>query len=158
MLASDTQEIADYFKKVMTEKFGNDQLSNHFADTRDTLCYATNDNQSATFELLKQKDADIAVVVGGYNSSNTTHLVELLEKQFNTFFIKNEKEIYDKQSINSFDIHKEEIIEQKEFLPEKDDVKIIITSGASCPDSVVDRVIQRIIELYDIPFSPEDLK
>jgi len=156
MLASDTQEIADYFKNTMIEKYGQKNLSQHFADTRDTLCYATNDNQSATFELLQQ-EADIAVVVGGYNSSNTTHLVELLEKKFKTFFIRNENEINAKNHVYAFDIHNKKIIDHRCFLPDIEKVKIIITSGASCPDSVVDRVMQRIIQLYEIPFSPEDL-
>ncbi len=156
MLASETQEIAEYFKQVMIEKYGNDDLSSHFADTRDTLCYATNDNQSATFELLQQ-EADIAVVVGGYNSSNTTHLVELLEKKFPTFFIRNENEINAKDHVYAFDIHSKKVVDHRSFLPEKEEVKIIITSGASCPDSVVDRVMQRIIQLYGIPFSQDDI-
>jgi len=156
MLASETQDIADYFKEVMIDKHGQENLSEHFADTRDTLCYATNDNQSATFELLQQ-EADLAVVVGGYNSSNTTHLVELLEKKFKTFFIRNENEINAKNHVYGFDIHRKEIIDHRDFLPDVEKVKIIITSGASCPDSVVDRVMQRIIQLYEIPFSPEEL-
>ncbi len=156
MLASETQEIADFFKKVMLEKYGNNEISLHFADTRDTLCYATNDNQSATLELLNQ-EADIAVVVGGYNSSNTTHLVELLEKKFETFFIRNENEINAYNHVFAFDIHQKKIIEHHHFLPDIDPVKIIITSGASCPDSVVDKVMQRIIELYNISFEVEEL-
>ena len=155
MLATETQEIADFFKEVMLEKYGETDLSQHFADTRDTLCYATNDNQSATFELLKQ-EADLAVVVGGYNSSNTTHLVELLEQKFKTFFIRNENEIISKEQTYAFDIHHKKNINHNEFLPDFEKVKIIITSGASCPDSVVDRVIQKIIHLYDIPFSLEN--
>jgi 4-hydroxy-3-methylbut-2-enyl diphosphate reductase len=81
MLATETQAIADHLKQVMLKKYGEAELKNHFADTRDTLCYATNDNQDATLELLKQ-DADLALVVGGYNSSNTSHIVELLEGKY----------------------------------------------------------------------------
>lgn len=76
MLATETQEIADYFKQVMIDKYGIENSALHFADTRDTLCYATNENQDATYGLL-ETDADLAIVVGGYNSSNTSHLVEL---------------------------------------------------------------------------------
>ncbi|HQV74529.1 MAG TPA: 4-hydroxy-3-methylbut-2-enyl diphosphate reductase, partial [Flavobacteriales bacterium] len=83
MLATETQAIADHLKQVMLKKYGKAELKEHFADTRDTLCYATNDNQDATNELLKA-DADLALVVGGYNSSNTSHLVELLEQKFPT--------------------------------------------------------------------------
>ena len=59
----------------------------HFADTRDTLCYATNDNQSAVSGML-ETPADLAIVVGGYNSSNTSHLVELCEQKLPTYFIE----------------------------------------------------------------------
>ncbi|RLD22878.1 MAG: 4-hydroxy-3-methylbut-2-enyl diphosphate reductase, partial [Bacteroidetes bacterium] len=92
MLASETQEISTYLKQIMIEKYGLKNLSDHYADTRDTLCYATNDNQQATFGLLDH-DADLAIVVGGYNSSNTSHIVHLLEQKFSTFFINTEKEI-----------------------------------------------------------------
>jgi 4-hydroxy-3-methylbut-2-enyl diphosphate reductase len=93
MLATETQAIADHLKQVMVRKnTARPDLKEHFADTRDTLCYATNDNQDATNELLKA-EADLALVVGGYNSSNTSHLVELLEHKFPTYFIKDEKEI-----------------------------------------------------------------
>ena len=146
MLASETQEISEMIKKAMLSKFGLQNLSNHFADTRDTLCYATNDNQSSTIEMLKI-EADLAIVVGGYNSSNTTHLVELLEKKFKTYFIRNEKEIDSINQVNSFDIHQKKIQRYNTFIEKKDNLRIIITSGASCPDSVVDNVIQRIIEL-----------
>ena len=146
MLASETQEISEMIKKAMLSKYGLQDLNNHFADTRDTLCYATNDNQSSTIEMLKI-EADLAIVVGGYNSSNTTHLVELLEKKFKTYFIRNEKEIDSINQINSFNIHQKKIQRYNTFIEKKDNLRIIITSGASCPDSVVDNVIQRIIEL-----------
>ena len=146
MLASETQEISEMIKKAMLSKFGLQNLSNHFADTRDTLCYATNDNQSSTIEMLKI-EADLAIVVGGYNSSNTSHLVELLEKKFKTYFIRNEKEIDSINQINSFNIHQKKIERYNTFIEKKDNLRIIITSGASCPDSVVDNVIQRIIQL-----------
>ena len=74
MLATETQAIADHLKQVMVKKYGDAALGQHFADTRDTLCYATNDNQDATHELLKQ-EADIALVVGGYNSRSRQTLV-----------------------------------------------------------------------------------
>ena len=157
MLASETQEIADYLKQVMLEKFGKEKLKAHFADTRDTLCYATNDNQSATLSLLKET-ADLAVVVGGYNSSNTSHLVELLEEKFPTYFIKDHSEIIDKHTIRSFDIHSKLSNELNRFIPEKDHVRIIITSGASCPDATVDGVIQKILHLMESPKTIEDVR
>ncbi|MBL1280283.1 MAG: 4-hydroxy-3-methylbut-2-enyl diphosphate reductase [Fluviicola sp.] len=157
MLASETQEIADFLKDTMSLKFGENSLSSHFADTRDTLCYATNDNQSATLELLNN-EADVAIVVGGYNSSNTTHLVELLEPKFKTFFIRNENEIVSLNEVNAFNIHTNKAETLTSFLPQKENLKIIITSGASCPDSVVDRVIQKILHELKIPFNSDDVK
>jgi 4-hydroxy-3-methylbut-2-enyl diphosphate reductase len=91
MLASDTQAIADFLKKVMIETFQPADIEERFADTRDTLCYATNDNQTAVSALLGTR-ADLAIVVGGYNSSNTSHLVELCEEKLPTYFISSEEE------------------------------------------------------------------
>jgi 4-hydroxy-3-methylbut-2-enyl diphosphate reductase len=90
MLATETQAISDFFRKTMEEKYSIENIRSHFADTRDTLCYATNDNQDATYELLKS-EADFAIVVGGYNSSNTSHIVELCERHFTTFSFQGKK-------------------------------------------------------------------
>ncbi|MDZ4714994.1 MAG: 4-hydroxy-3-methylbut-2-enyl diphosphate reductase [Cytophagales bacterium] len=148
MLATETAAIADYFRNIMVRKYGADSLSAHFADTRDTLCYATNDNQDATYELLKL-DADLAVVVGGYNSSNTSHIVELCERNFDTYFINSEKEIVSRDEIHHFDYHAKLKKMKRQFLPAKDPVKIILTSGASCPDTVVDNVLLRLLGLFE---------
>lgn len=148
MLASETQEIADLLKETMIKKFGEENLKDHFADTRDTLCYATNDNQSATYGLM-ETDADLAIVVGGYNSSNTSHIVELLEEKFPTYFINNADKILSNKLISHFDIHSKEEHTTENFLPEKEPVKIVLTSGASCPDAYVDEVLNRILSFYD---------
>ena len=155
MLAQETQEITDYLRGIMVRKFGDEAIKNHIADTRDTLCYATNDNQTATFGLL-EKEADLALVIGGYNSSNTTHLVELLERKFKTYFIKSAGEIVSENEIHSFDIHAEKIVELTDFLPSNRPLSIILTSGASCPDSIVDGVIQRILALTNPSVSAEE--
>jgi 4-hydroxy-3-methylbut-2-en-1-yl diphosphate reductase len=145
MLATETQAIADYFKKVMTEKYGEENIRQHFADTRDTLCYATNDNQDSTYALLEQ-EADLAVVVGGYNSSNTSHLVELCERKFPTYFINAETEIKSASEIHHFNYAQKRKEITHDFLPPKRPLKIILTSGASCPDTLVDRVLLRLLE------------
>ncbi|MAT59674.1 MAG: 4-hydroxy-3-methylbut-2-enyl diphosphate reductase [Ignavibacteriae bacterium] len=147
MLATETQEIADLMKKTMIEKYGEENIKNHFADTRDTLCYATNDNQSATLSLL-DTDSDFAIVVGGYNSSNTTHLVEILERKFDTFFISDEEKISGSNSISHFDIHDKKEKTTANFINEKEVVRIAVTSGASCPDAVVDKVINKILNFF----------
>ncbi len=147
MLATETQAIADYLRQLMVDLYGMENLKEHFADTRDTLCYATNDNQDATYQLL-ETDADLALVVGGYNSSNTSHIVELCERKFPTYFINSEKEIVSKEEINHFDYHNRKHVKTHSFLPDKNIVKIILTSGASCPDTLVDRVMLRILEFF----------
>ena len=148
MLATETQAIADYLKETMLKKYGENDLKNHFADTRDTLCYATNDNQEATYGLLEKK-ADFAIVVGGYNSSNTSHIVELCEEKIKTYFVSSADKILSKDIIHHFDIDKKEEITTRNFLPEKKPVDILLTSGASCPDAVVDQVLRKIISLFD---------
>lgn len=156
MLATETQAIADYFRQLMIEKYGIENLKEHFADTRDTLCYATNDNQDATYELLKT-NADLAIVVGGYNSSNTSHIVELCERKFPTFFINSEREVISKNEIRHYDYHRKEKKITSNFLPSSVPVKIILTSGASCPDTLVDRVMLRILEFFPEAKSIEKL-
>jgi 4-hydroxy-3-methylbut-2-enyl diphosphate reductase len=148
MLATETQAIADHFKQVMVTKYGEADLKAHFADTRDTLCYATNDNQDATNELLKA-DADLALVVGGYNSSNTSHLVELLERKFPTYFIKDESEILSAEMIEHFNYPAQKLETTEGWLPAKRPLTIILTSGASCPDTLLDRVMLKVLGMVE---------
>jgi 4-hydroxy-3-methylbut-2-enyl diphosphate reductase len=149
MLASDTQAIAEYLKTIMIEKFGltKDNLQERFADTRDTLCYATNDNQTSVAEML-ETPADLAIVVGGYNSSNTSHLVELLEEKLPTFFINNQEKMISRNEIQHFDFHHKVELLSNEFLPDKEPVSILLTSGASCPDALVEEVILKLVSFF----------
>jgi 4-hydroxy-3-methylbut-2-enyl diphosphate reductase len=150
MLASDTQQIADFLKNVMLQHYQlePESISTRFADTRDTLCYATNDNQSAVMGLL-QTPADMAIVVGGYNSSNTSHLVELCEEKLPTYFIENETKINDRFSISHFDLHTHTEKVTTDYFPAPIKPKILITSGASCPDAVVEKVIVKLLSFYN---------
>jgi 4-hydroxy-3-methylbut-2-en-1-yl diphosphate reductase len=150
MLASDTQGIADFLKQqiIATHNLTTDNIAEHFADTRDTLCYATNDNQSAVYGLLEQ-NAHFAVVVGGYNSSNTSHLVELCEEKLPTYFINNADKITLDNQIFHFDLHNSTEKATVNFLPENGEVNILVTSGASCPDSIVEKVLEKIAQLGD---------
>ncbi|MFN9710752.1 MAG: 4-hydroxy-3-methylbut-2-enyl diphosphate reductase [Bacteroidota bacterium] len=149
-LATDTQAISDYLKQLMIQHPANSDkpTADFFADTRDTLCYATNDNQTAAIGLLETK-ADLAIVIGGYNSSNTTHLVELCEQKLPTYFINSPDKIQDVKSILHYDYHQKQEVKKDDFLPLSSPVKILITSGASCPDSLVEAVIQKIALLYN---------
>ncbi len=148
-LASDTQAISDYLKKIIIEKYGITNLSAHFADTRDTLCYATNDNQSAVLGLLETQ-ADLAIVMGGKNSSNSSHLVELCERKLPTYFIDDASKIFNQYQIQktNWKDKQSEIVDN--YLPAKSPVTILMTSGASCPDAVVEEVIYKIASFYKV--------
>jgi 4-hydroxy-3-methylbut-2-en-1-yl diphosphate reductase len=158
MLASDTQAIADYLKEVMLLKYGltEENIKERFADTRDTLCYATNDNQTAVSGML-QVDADLAIVVGGYNSSNTSHLVELCEEKLPTYFINSEEKIISANTIMHYNFHTNMELISENYLPEKQPVKILVTSGASCPDALVEGVIKKLTGFYPASLSIEDV-
>ncbi|MBA3680401.1 MAG: 4-hydroxy-3-methylbut-2-enyl diphosphate reductase [Bacteroidetes bacterium] len=148
MLATETEEIANYFKSVLINKFGEEKIKEHFSDTHDTLCYATNENQDATYGLLNT-DADFAIVVGGYNSSNTSHLVELCERKFPTYFISSVKEIESATVIHHYDYPNKKQLTSNNYLPKNaspgsSTLKIVITSGASCPDSLLDAVMNKL--------------
>ena len=147
MLASDTQSIADFLKQVMVRTYNPEKIEERFADTRDTLCYATNDNQTAVAEMLNTA-SDLAIVVGGYNSSNTSHLVELCEEKLPTYFISNEEKILSDESVMHYDLHLKTEKLSSNYLPKKNPVSILITSGASCPDAIVEAVIMKLLEFY----------
>ena len=148
MLAAETAEIASLLKRTMIKKYGIDKIDEHFADTKDTLCYATNDNQEATIELLN-RDADFAIVVGGYNSSNTSHIVELCSEKLPTYFISSADKLIDEKNINHFDLSLKEETTTENYLPSKDKIDILLTSGASCPDAEVDRVLMKFLSMFD---------
>ena len=153
MLASDTQAIADFLKDIIIKVTGE---TSSFADTRDTLCYATNENQGSVNTMLQQT-ADLAIVVGGYNSSNTSHLVELCEEKLPTYFINSAEKIISDNEILHFNFHTKEELKKENWLPAKKPVKILLTSGASCPDALVEGVINKLASLYNAKYDNETL-
>jgi 4-hydroxy-3-methylbut-2-enyl diphosphate reductase len=142
----------------MTSKYNLDDsnVKERFADTRDTLCYATNDNQSAVSGMLQTK-ADLAIVVGGYNSSNTSHLVELCEELLPTYYISSTEKIISDKIIMHYDFHNKQELITNTFLPQKDPVTILITSGASCPDALVEEVIKKLAGFFPASKTIESL-
>ncbi len=149
MLASETRHIMDILKSAVEEKNGESNAEMHFADTSDTLCYATHENQSATYALLEER-ADLALVVGGYNSSNTMHLVELLEERFPTYHIRDASEIRSKSDLQHYNQWKNQVEHTRNWLPKTDGpTTIALTSGASCPDALVDEVLLKIASYYE---------
>ena len=168
MLASDTQGIADYLKQVMMQKYSlvGEDIDAHFANTRDTLCYATNDNQDATYALLTYK-ADFAIVAGGYNSSNTSHIVELCEEKLPTYFIESEQKILSDQLIRHFDAHQKQEIVTENFMaglgsPWPDGslnrpITVLLTCGASCPDAVVEGILLKLVSFFPTAHPVEEI-
>ncbi|MGB9696012.1 MAG: 4-hydroxy-3-methylbut-2-enyl diphosphate reductase [Ignavibacteria bacterium] len=148
MLASETQEIANYLKNIMVQKYGAEDIKEHFFDTRDTLCYATHENQESTIIALKSKP-DIAVVIGGYNSSNTSQIVKLCQQEIVTYFISSPENIAtESREVRHYDIGSGKEITTKDFLPLKTPVRILVTSGASCPDILVEETMKKIMSFY----------
>lgn len=150
MLATETKQVMEILKEAAAKRFGQANVLEHFADTSDTLCYATNENQSATIALT-ETDSDLAVVVGGYNSSNTMHLVEILEHHFPTYHVRDAEEIESPILVRHFNQWEKEVKETEDWLPTNLDqpVTISLTSGASCPDVLVDEVLLKILSYFD---------
>ena len=147
MLATETREITKVIRQALIDRYGEDRIQSHYADTSDTLCYATNENQNATYALIEQ-GAHLSLVVGGYNSSNTSHLVELCQEAMPTYFIKNASEIISDRMIRHFDLAEKQIRTSEHWLPENNPLDIILTCGASCPDAVVDEVLLRVLSFF----------
>lgn len=149
MLATDTQEIVDYLRQVIRLHYqvAPENIKDYFADTRDTLCYATNDNQSATYGLLAE-EADFAIVAGGYNSSNTAHLVDLCVAKLPTFFIKNAEKLISAEEVLHFENATKEENTTYNFIPAKDKVRVLLTCGASCPDAVMEEILRKLVSFF----------
>jgi 4-hydroxy-3-methylbut-2-enyl diphosphate reductase len=142
MLATETQEIASYLKDVVVEMYGEEATT----DTRDTLCYATNDNQNATLGVL-ESGAQLAIVVGGFNSSNTIQIATILGEKMPVYFVRNSDDFISKDRAHVFNFKS---LKEEEINPSilfEENLKLVVTSGASCPDKIVDLVIQKIVEL-----------
>ncbi|MGL6283745.1 MAG: 4-hydroxy-3-methylbut-2-enyl diphosphate reductase [Microcoleaceae cyanobacterium] len=143
MLKSETEEIGKLFEKTIMKKYGPDKLSEHF-QSFNTICDATQERQDAMINILEEK-LDLMLVIGGFNSSNTTHLQEMsIEEGIPSYHIDCAERILPNNCIEHKPLGKDlEIAEN--WLP---DGKIIVgvTSGASTPDKVVEEAIERILE------------
>ena len=150
-IAQNIRLIADYLKQTMISTYGltDETLKERFADTRDTLCYATNDNQTAVSSML-ETEAHMALVIGGYNSSNTSHLVELCEQYLPTFFINHEDCLISADKIRHFNLHGHYETETAGYMPIVRPLRVLLTSGASCPDALVERIIYRLCDLMQL--------
>ncbi|NNE92438.1 MAG: 4-hydroxy-3-methylbut-2-enyl diphosphate reductase [Verrucomicrobiales bacterium] len=149
MLKSETEEIQNRIRQAVIDRDGSDENYQMF----DTICGATQERQDALFELLKVK-MDMLLVVGGYNSSNTTHLVEIGEKELPTFFIRSSECLHSLEEIVHFDIHqKEEVTSTTRIFDPAEEVTIGITAGASCPNNLIQDAVIKAFELRGIDLS-----
>ncbi len=158
MLQSDTERLQNQIRQAIIDRDGSDDAYHVF----DTICGATEERQSALFDLLdkkqpNQKPLDLLLVVGGYNSSNTTHLAEIGEKELPTFFIRNAQCMEDLEHILHYDLkHKEEVQSSYSFFLNPDKPIVIgVTAGASCPNNLIESTIVRILELRNITLPPK---
>ncbi len=160
MLATETQAIADLLRQAIIERYGEENLAEHFADTKDTLCYATKENQDATLALIAE-GGDVAVVVGGYNSSNTSHLVELCEHKLPTYFVRDAEELLSPKQIRHLELETKKVQITEDWLPTEhldgSPVDIVLTAGASCPDILLDEVLRKIVGWFSGTRSVEDV-
>ena len=144
MLKSETEEIGRLFERTMLRKYGPIELNKHFLSFN-TICDATEERQQAMFSLVDEP-LDLLVVIGGFNSSNTTHLQEIaISRGIRSFHIDTPERIGDNNSIHHKPLGEDLFIESN-FLP-AGSVNVGITSGASTPDRVVEHVIQKLIDL-----------
>jgi 4-hydroxy-3-methylbut-2-enyl diphosphate reductase len=147
MLRGETEEVQRRLKAAMAAKYGEAELSQHFRFF-DTICGATQDRQDALEKLLRQP-LDLLLVIGGYNSSNTSHLAEMGEAKLPTYFIKNAAKMISDKLIHHYDQQKHEEVGTSNWLPEGR-VTVGITAGASCPNNLIEDTIRRLFELRGI--------
>ena len=151
MLRGETEEVQRRLREAMLEKHGTDALGEHFRFF-DTICGATQDRQDALRDLLN-RPMDLLLVVGGYNSSNTSHLAEMGEVKLPTYFIKDASEMVSAEQLHHFLQHKHEMAKAENWLPLNGELTIGITAGASCPNNLIEEVILRAYELRGFPAS-----
>ncbi len=149
MLKSETEEIQRRLQRTLASRYSGAELSNHFRSF-DTICGATQERQDALFEMLKQP-MDLLLVVGGYNSSNTGHLVEIGQEELPSFFIRDAQCLKSLSEIVHFDLcDRTEKTAYSEKLLGEGPVTVGITAGASCPNNLIEETILRVFELRGI--------
>ncbi len=147
MLRSETEEIQRRLRQAMSDRYGAADIDKHFR-MFDTICGATQERQDALIHLLKEP-LDMMIVVGGYNSSNTSHLAELSEQRAPTYFIRNASKILSAQAILHFNLHEQREIQTDNWLS-AGKLSIGVTAGASCPNNLIDDAIRRLFELRGV--------
>jgi 4-hydroxy-3-methylbut-2-enyl diphosphate reductase len=150
MLRGETEEVQRRIRQAIADRYGVQNLQKHFRFF-DTICGATQDRQDALQHLLASK-MDLLLVIGGYNSSNTSHLAEMGESVLPTYFIKNASKMVSTDTIHHYDQHKREEVTSHNWLP-AGHANVGITAGASCPNNLIEDVIHRLFELKNVPIN-----
>jgi len=145
MLRGETEEVQRRMRAAMITKHGEKAIDEHFRYF-DTICGATQDRQDALRDLLN-RPMDLLLVVGGYNSSNTSHLAEMGEAKLPTYFIKDAEEMVSAAKLNHFLQDNHEMAVAENWLPTEGDLTLGVTAGASCPNNLIEEVILRAYEL-----------
>ncbi|HYE31279.1 MAG TPA: 4-hydroxy-3-methylbut-2-enyl diphosphate reductase [Methylomirabilota bacterium] len=147
MLRGETEEVQRRLRAAMIQRYGDPEIQKHFRYF-DTICGATQDRQDALGKLLAEP-LDLLLVVGGYNSSNTSHLAEMGEAKLPTYFIKNAAKMLSGEVIQHYNLHEQHEVETKNWLP-GGKLTVGITAGASCPNNLIEDTIRRLFELRGI--------
>jgi 4-hydroxy-3-methylbut-2-enyl diphosphate reductase len=148
MLMSESLAIGEMLKQAMSDRYGEADLPSHFA-AFDTICSATQDRQDAVVALLREKPVDLMVVIGGYNSSNTCNLARICAETCPTFHIADPECLISAREIRHRPVSRKEEVTARDWLPASGPVTIGLTSGASTPDNLVERVIMALSRLTD---------
>lgn len=143
MLSSESLEIANMLQASITKRYGAEELPARFRHF-DTICSATQERQDAVLKLARE-GVDLMIVVGGYNSSNTGHLVEISLEFCPAYHVKDASCLLSKDRIQHKKVFSSDIIETSPWLPEGT-LTVGITAGASTPNRVIEEVIRRILE------------
>jgi 4-hydroxy-3-methylbut-2-en-1-yl diphosphate reductase len=147
MLRGETEEVQRRIKNAIIQRYGAENVDKHFLFF-DTICGATQDRQDALQKLLREP-MDLLLVIGGYNSSNTSHLAEMGEAKLPTYFIKNAKMMESDRLIRHFSLASHKEIATSDWLP-PGKITVGITAGASCPNNLIEDAIRRLFELRGI--------
>ena len=148
MMKGETEEVQRRFEQAMVDRYGRENLDQHFRKA-DTICGATQERQDALSEMLGHEKMNLLLVVGGYNSSNTSHLAEMGEAVLPTYFIKNSDKLISPKEISHYDQHQQQEVISHDWLPEGN-VVVGITAGASCPNNLLEETIHRLYEFRGV--------
>ncbi len=148
MLRGETEEVQKRFQRAMQQKHGSEKVAEHFRFF-DTICGATQDRQDALEKMLREP-IDLLIVVGGYNSSNTSHLAEMGEKVLPTYFIKNAAMMQSPALIRHWNQHITAEVTTADWYRSEGTLTVGITAGASCPNNLIEDTIKRLFDFRGV--------